>query len=54
MPKTNVDKVVDLLWFIALYETADERIKRAVNYLLSLNEETLKEIRRIAYAENKC
>ena len=48
------NKVVHLLYIMALYETADERTKSAVNYLLSLNEETLKEVKRIAYAKDEC
>ena len=48
------DKVTHLLHIMALYATADERTKKMCDFILSLDKETIEEVKRIAYAENEC
>ena len=44
------EKLVKTLYYFALYMTADERTKRAVDLLLSLNESQLEILKEIAHA----
>ena len=51
MPKN--DNVTQVLYFMALYITADKRTQKMVDFLLSLDKETVERVKRIANAKNK-